>query len=33
MNTLDDWFSFTSDKLGIQTSRPDAKFLQQNIDE
>lgn len=33
MNTLDDWFSFTSDKLGIQTSRPDAKFLQQNIDD
>lgn len=33
MNTLDDWFSFTSDKLCIQTSRPDAKFLQQNIDE
>lgn len=33
MNTLDDWFRFTSDKLGIQTSRPDAKFLQQNIDE
>lgn len=33
MNTLDDWFSFTSDKLGIQTSRPDTKFLQQNIDE
>ncbi len=33
MNTLDDWFSFTSNKLGIQTSRPDAKFLQQNIDE
>ncbi len=32
MNTLDDWFTFTKDKLGIQTPRPDAKFLAQNID-
>ena len=33
MTTLDDWFNFTSDKLGIHTTRPDAKFLGQNIDE
>ena len=33
MNTLDDWFAFTRDKLGIQTTRPDAKFLAQNVDE
>lgn len=33
MTTLDDWFNFTRDKLGIQTTRPDAKFLEQNVDE
>ena len=33
MTTLDDWFNFAHDKLGIHTTRPDAKFLSQSIDE
>lgn len=31
MNTIDDWFDFTRNKLGLKTQRPDAKALLDNI--
>lgn len=33
MNTADDWFKFSQEKLGLTTSRPDAKLLAKNIDQ
>lgn len=32
MNSIDDIFKFTHDKLGLKTVRPDAKLLSANID-
>ena len=32
MNTADDWFKFSTEKLGLQSSRPDAKLLAKSID-
>ena len=32
MNSIEDIFKFTHDKLGLKTVRPDAKLLSANID-
>jgi hypothetical protein len=33
MKTMDDWFQFSKNKLGLHTSRPDSKILAKYIDE
>lgn len=33
MNTMDDWFNFAKNKLGLWSSRPDARILSKSIDD
>lgn len=33
MKTMDDWFQFSKNKLGLHTSRPDSKILAKYVDE